>query len=246
MMKCCCTGTLGALALIVGLAATGGFTSSHDNNAAWKGDVYTLDRCIISGEKLGSMGEPVVKSYDGREVRFCCESCIPKFEASKDKYIKQIDEELIEQQIAHYPLTHCLVMEEDALEGRHEESVKMIYNNRLVRFCCPDCIKDFKADPAKYVAKLDEAVIKQQSEKYPLEKCPISGEALGSMGEPVNYVVGTTLVKFCCKACIAKFEKDPLPVLAKVQEGWKAAHSEPGAAPHGETPAKPAEKKPGG
>ncbi len=214
-------------------------TSASNEAAAWKGDVYTLDVCVVSGEKLGSMGEPVVKSYDGREVRFCCESCIKKFEADKDKYIKRIDELLIEQQMPHYPMTMCLVMPDDKLEGGHEESVKMIYRNRLVRFCCPDCVKDFKADPDQYVAKLDAAVIEQQKDKYPLTTCPISGEKLGGMGEPVNYVVGTMLVKFCCENCIKKFEKDPLPTMVKVHEAWMAAHKDGG---HGDAPAAPAGK----
>ena len=41
------------------------------------GDPYPLTTCPITGEKLGAMGEPVVKLYEGREVRFCCKSCPP-------------------------------------------------------------------------------------------------------------------------------------------------------------------------
>jgi hypothetical protein len=61
-----------------------------------------------------------------------------------------------------YPLTTCVVSD-DKLEGGdmggpvdyiHKEAGKP---DRLVRFCCKDCIKDFKKDPAKYLKKLDEA-----------------------------------------------------------------------------------------
>ncbi len=52
---------------------------------------YPLDNCIISGAKLGSMGEPIVKVYDGREVRFCCSGCVKKFEADKAGYFAKID-----------------------------------------------------------------------------------------------------------------------------------------------------------
>ena len=52
---------------------------------------YPLDSCIVSGEKLGGMGEPVVKVYDGREVRFCCSGCVKKFEADKAGYFAKID-----------------------------------------------------------------------------------------------------------------------------------------------------------
>lgn len=236
----CCTRSLGMLGLALFLAAAVGLAPGDDQKSKWKGDVYTLDVCVVSGQKLGSMGEIIIKNYDGREVRFCCESCIAKYEAAQDKFNKQIDEQLTEQQIKHYPLTKCVVMEDDPVEGMHGEPAMLVYRNRLVRFCCSDCIKDFKAEPDQYIAKLDAAVIAQQKDKYPLETCPVSGEKLGGMGEPVNYVVGTTLVRLCCNGCVKKLEKDPLPVIAKVHEAWMASHATDKA--HGEKPAAPASK----
>ncbi len=54
---------------------------------------YTLDTCIVSGDKFGGeMGEPIVKVYDGREVKFCCKDCVPKYEKDPAKYNKMIDE----------------------------------------------------------------------------------------------------------------------------------------------------------
>ena len=219
---------------VAGLAASGfGAASSRDDDKKeWKGDVYTLDVCPITGKKLGSMGEPAVKVIDGREVRFCCPPCIEKFEADKAANFKRIDEMLIEQQIKHYPLKHCVVMEEDPVEGVHDEPAMLVYRNRLVRFCCPDCIKEFNAEPAKYIAKLDKAVIEQQKGDYPLTTCPVSVEKLGGMGEPVDYVVGVTLIRFCCAECIKTFEKDPLPVIKKVHDGWAARDSKVGTTGH--------------
>ena len=52
---------------------------------------------------------------------------------------------------------------------------------------------------------------------YPLTTCVVSGEELGSMGEPVEYDHEGTTVKFCCKRCIPKFEKDPETYLAKLK-----------------------------
>lgn len=52
---------------------------------------YPLDTCVVSGEKLGSMGEPVVKSYDGHQIKFCCSSCIKDFEKDKAKFLTKID-----------------------------------------------------------------------------------------------------------------------------------------------------------
>jgi hypothetical protein len=62
---------------------------------------------------------------------------------------------------APYPLSTCVVSGE-ALNGDMGGPVDYIHKeagkpDRLVRFCCESCIKKFKKDPAKYLAKLDEA-----------------------------------------------------------------------------------------
>jgi YHS domain-containing protein len=53
-------------------------------------DTYPLQTCVVSGAKLGSMGEPVVYEYEGREVRFCCKVCIKAFEKDPDKYMEKL------------------------------------------------------------------------------------------------------------------------------------------------------------
>jgi hypothetical protein len=37
------------------------------------------------------------------------------------------------------------------------------------------------------------------------------------MGDPVELVAGTQIVRFCCKACFPAFKKDPQKYLAKVK-----------------------------
>lgn len=51
---------------------------------------YTLKNCLVSGEELGSMGKVVTKVYDGQEVKFCCKSCVKKFEADPAKYLAKL------------------------------------------------------------------------------------------------------------------------------------------------------------
>lgn len=53
---------------------------------------YPLDYCVISGSKLGGMGDPVKVKINGRDVEFCCEACIPKFQKEPEKYFKLIEE----------------------------------------------------------------------------------------------------------------------------------------------------------
>ena len=38
--------------------------------------------------------------------------------------------------------------------------------DRLVRFCCKNCIKDFKKDPAKYLQKIDDAAAKKGGDAH--------------------------------------------------------------------------------
>lgn len=54
---------------------------------------YPLDVCLVSGEKLGSMGEPHVIVHQGREIKFCCDHCEPKFREDPEKYLSQLDQD---------------------------------------------------------------------------------------------------------------------------------------------------------
>lgn len=53
---------------------------------------YPLQICVVSGEKLGSMGKAFVHSHEGREVQFCCKGCLKDFNKDPQKYLKKIDE----------------------------------------------------------------------------------------------------------------------------------------------------------
>jgi len=53
---------------------------------------YTLKTCIISGDKLGEMGEPYTMAYEGREIKFCCKGCVKDFKKDPTKFVKKIEE----------------------------------------------------------------------------------------------------------------------------------------------------------
>ncbi|HEX3134202.1 MAG TPA: hypothetical protein VHX44_11550 [Planctomycetota bacterium] len=53
---------------------------------------------------------------------------------------------------------------------------------------------------------------------YPLKICVVSAEELGGMGKPVSKVYEGQEVKFCCKNCIKKFDKDPAGYVKKIAE----------------------------
>lgn len=74
---------------------------------------------------------------------------------------KEASPEWLAKARSEYPTEKCLVSDE-ALAGDMGGPVDFVYKqagkpDRLVRFCCKDCVKDFKKDPAKYLSDLDAA-----------------------------------------------------------------------------------------
>jgi YHS domain-containing protein len=51
---------------------------------------YPLKVCVVSGEKLGSMGAPCIHNHEGREVQFCCKNCLKDFNKEPEKYLAKI------------------------------------------------------------------------------------------------------------------------------------------------------------
>ena len=179
-----------------------------------KGDPYTLKVCAVAGEELGTMGEPVVVTFEGREFRLCCSGCKARLENESAKYIAKVDEQMIADQQKHYPLDTDLVSGE-SLGGK---PLDVIYKNRLVRFSSEASKEKFMSDPGQYLAKLNKAVIDKQKGAYPLKTCVISGEELGSMGEPIHLVIANRLISLCCGSCEEGVTKDPLAAISKVDK----------------------------
>ena len=75
---------LGGLAALFATSLTG-IAQGED-----KAKAYPLDTCLVSGEKLGTMGKPVVITHEGQEIAFCCKSCVPKFEKDPANYLKKL------------------------------------------------------------------------------------------------------------------------------------------------------------
>jgi YHS domain-containing protein len=47
--------------------------------------------CPVSGKPIGSMGEGVTYTYNGKTYQLCCAGCIDLFKADPEKYIKNIE-----------------------------------------------------------------------------------------------------------------------------------------------------------
>lgn len=198
-----------------------GAKSAPATDAAWS-DPYTLETCPISGKKLGSMGDPVVKEYEGREVRFCCSGCVKPFEADPAAAWKKIDEAIIADQLRYYPLETCLVTGEPLVNDGKDTAENFVFGNRLVRLCCGACEREFRASPKKFIDALNVAATAAQRKAYPLETCVVSTGPLGSMGEPTERVVAGRLMRFCCAGCEPKVERNPVKYLQTLDAAWQA------------------------
>jgi YHS domain-containing protein len=80
--------------LVAGVISLGSLAvgAADTSDAKPKLKPYPLKTCVVSGEKLGEMGKPVVYEYKGREIKFCCKDCIKDFKKNPDKYIKKLDQ----------------------------------------------------------------------------------------------------------------------------------------------------------
>ncbi len=55
---------------------------------------YPLKTCLVSGATLGEMGDPVVKIYDGQEIKFCCGGCTKSFEKDSAKFLADMNKQV--------------------------------------------------------------------------------------------------------------------------------------------------------
>lgn len=145
-----------ALALVMGVTlafADDNAPATEEVSAAGK---YPLTTCPISGETLGEMGDPVVKVYDGREVKFCCNNCVGPFEKDLAASMQILDEKIYAAAKDTYPMKTCVVSGEHL--GGMGEPFPHMYKNRLVMFCCENCVATFEKEPIKYLSMIDAAM----------------------------------------------------------------------------------------
>ena len=65
-------------------------TETETGSSSESTDSYPLTTCVVSGEELGSMGDPVVYDHNGITVKFCCKQCLPKFKKDPGTYVAKL------------------------------------------------------------------------------------------------------------------------------------------------------------
>lgn len=158
--------------------------------------------CPVSGEALGTMGEPV-KVQAGEQIAWlCCAGC-------QSKQIAAEHWQTIQANIAAAQGT-CPIMDKPVAA----DMKSTVVNGQQVFVCCPPCIAKIQADPTTSLAKVNasyatyvKAAAKVHSEQMQMMAqgiCPVTGEKLGSMGEPIKVQAGEETLFLCCKGCVGK------------------------------------------
>ena len=197
--------SLAILALaLVGLAAGPAFAEGET-------EVKKQTTCPV-------MGNPIDKQYfadyDGKRVYFCCPACIKAFNEDPDKYVKKLEDEGVTLDKTPVAQTTC------PNSGKPiDKSYFADYKGKRVYFCCPACIKAFKADPETYMKKLDEAGVTLEDAPAEVKMqttCPVM------TGNEINKNIFADYdgkrVYVCCRSCRRTFRKDPAKYVKKLED----------------------------
>lgn len=123
---------------------------------------YPLKKCVISGEELGGMGEPVQLMLDGTLVQLCCKSCVAKAKANSAAMVQKVATAAYAEQRKSYPLETCVV----GGEKLGDDAVDVMFGTTLARLCCTKCAAKFEKDPTPFVQKLHEAWTKAGGKEH--------------------------------------------------------------------------------
>ncbi len=109
-----------------------------------------------------------------------------------------------------YPLEKCFCD-----EFLDDLAVIIDFEGREIRFCKEECRSDFESAHHTYIPIIDERIINQQRDAYPLETCVVCGKAMEESGG-LDEVCLNRLFRICGYDCQEKLKKDPAKHFAKL------------------------------
>ncbi len=102
-----------------------------------------------------------------------------------------------------YPLENC-VLSDEPLEEKHE---LIDFQGREIRVCCSDCVTRFSEETDFRISEINRQLIEQQKPFYPLDKCIVTGKALGD--GTIDHIFRNRLFRLSSLEAVAKLEKAP-------------------------------------
>lgn len=188
--------------------------------------------CPVSGQPLGSMGDPIAVSQGEQTIYVCCAGCVAKVKADFAMYLEKLAPQIVaapattaDSEAIKLQKT-CPVT--DAPLGSMGTPIKVTGLERDVYLCCQGCLNKLKSEPDKYLAKLPplpvakpvvvKATQADASFVAAQKLCPVMDEPLDAMGGPYKTVVEGQVVYLCCPGCAKMLAADPDKYLAKLKE----------------------------
>ena len=186
-------------------------TSQHQHSPQQKTKLAEADHlqvavqkiCPVTGEELGLMGDPLKVKVGEQVAYLCCQGCQNK--KLNAEHWKTIQENLAAAQGI------CPIM------GKPVDATmkSTVVNGQKIFVCCPPCIPKIQADAEGSLNKVNANYVSFVAKERQVKSdqlhvqaqgiCPVTGQKLGSMGDPVKVKVGEEEVAFlCCKGCIGK------------------------------------------
>jgi hypothetical protein len=158
--------------------------------------------CPVMGGELGSMGDPIKVQMGSQFVYLCCKGCVGK--QAKAEHWKTIQANIAKAQGT------CPIMGKAVTP----DMKSTVVNGQQVFVCCPPCIDKIQADPKAALTKVNASYVSFVKSKSQLTGdqahiaaqgiCPVSGQKLGAMGDPIKVQVGEEYAFLCCKGCQGK------------------------------------------
>jgi hypothetical protein len=81
-----------AIGVVVAFLVSPAWILAAEAKKADKPKPYPLETCVVTGEKLGSMGKPYVFTHEDREIKLCCKGCLKEFNKNTKKYLQALEE----------------------------------------------------------------------------------------------------------------------------------------------------------
>jgi len=101
--------------------------------------------CPVMG---GKINKDLYVDHEGKRIYLCCKGCIKAAKKSPQAYIKKLEGEGVT--LAKIQTT-CPVM-----GGKINRKQYADVDGKRIYVCCPGCIGTIKADPAKFIKKLEK------------------------------------------------------------------------------------------
>lgn len=121
-----------------------------------------------------------------------------------------------------YPLAVCPVCgEPDA-----SSAFSKIYDGREVVFCGEHCVSLFGKNLAESMMSLNMRIAEAQRDSYAMTSCIVCGDGMDPKAEVIESVYLNQYVKFCCRECLAAFNKNPGIYTGNLTAAMNASASE--------------------